>query len=72
MQIIIITVNGETFTLEVNSSDTALDIKHQIEKRTGFLPFLQRLRLCGKLLAEHEKLSDLNVQDGTQFSLLLG
>ncbi len=72
MEIIIKIADGETFTLEVNSSDTVLDVKKQIEKRTGFKPWFQRFGLRGRQLQEHEKLSDFNVQNGTQFDLLLG
>ncbi len=72
MQIIIKIADGETFTLEVNNSDTIIDVKNQIEKRTGVLPWWQRFRLRRRVLRDHEKLSDYNVQNGTQLDLLLG
>ena len=70
MQIIINIFQGETFTLEVGSSDTVLDVKHQMQERLGFPPERLRLILAGNKLMDVEKLSDYNVQNGTQFHLL--
>jgi hypothetical protein len=72
MQIIIAIIDGETFTLEVNTSDTVLDVKKQIEERIGFPDHVQRLRIAGRLLDVSKKLSYYNVQNGTQLDLLLG
>lgn len=72
MKIIIKTFrSGETFTLKVSSSDTALDVKNQIEKIVDLPVFRFRLYLNGRQLLD-EKLSDYNVQNGTQFDLMLG
>ena len=73
MQIIIQIIDGETFTLEANSSDTVSDVKYQVEKRTGAPPYMQRIYLHGRRLAdEHKKLSDLVMPNRIQFDILLG
>lgn len=71
MQIIINIFQGETFTVEVGiSSDTVLNVKHQVQERLGFPPEQLRLILAGRKLQDAEKLSDYNVQNGTQFHLM--
>lgn len=73
MQIVLTTFAGdETFTLEVNSSDMLEDVKHQIQEKIGFAPYLVRVYLAGRLLRDGEKLSDYNVQEGTKFHIMHG
>lgn len=70
MQIIIRIFEGETFTQEINDLDLVFDVKKLIGKRLGFENTHMRLLLRGRPLQEVEKLSDNNVQDGTQFDLI--
>lgn len=72
MQIIINVLRGETFTFEVGSSDTVLDVKHKIRERLDFPPELLRLIFQGRILEDTEKLADYNVQNGTKFGLIHG
>jgi len=69
IEVIIKRYKGETFTLEINSSDTALDLRQQIEKRTGLPAGNFRLILDGRQLLK-EELSGYNVQNGTVFNVI--
>ena len=69
IEVIIKRYKGETFTLEINSSDTALDLRQQIEKRTGLPIYNFRLILDGRQLLK-EELSGYNVQNGTVFNVI--
>lgn len=73
MQIVIQIIDGETFSLEANSSDTVSDVKYQVEKRTGVPPYMQRIYLHNRgSVQEHKKLSELDMPNGIQLDILLG
>jgi ubiquitin C len=70
MKVIIKRFEGETFTVEVNSSDTFYDINCKIEAKIGIGPNHQRLILDGQKLVPQWKVSDFNVQEGTTINLI--
>ena len=72
MQIFIQIYCGEKYTLKVDSSVTALDVKLKIQERVGVPPYKQRLIYNGYQFLEHEKLSDRNVQDGSLLDVIHG
>ena len=55
-------LTGETFTLEVETSETIEEVKKKIEKETGLPPEEQRLIHAGTLVDDGGALSDYSIQ----------
>jgi hypothetical protein len=65
MQISVRTWADQTFTLEVEPSDTIENVKANIQDREGFLPCEYSLIFNEKQLEEDGRiLSDFNIQQG--------
>jgi hypothetical protein len=63
MQIFVNSLDGKTFTLEVNPNDTITAVKIKIEKKKGIDEGLQRLVFAGKQLHDEKTLEDYNIQN---------
>ena len=70
MQIFIKTLNGNSITINVNSTDTIISIKNKIREKEGVPIEIQRLTYNKNLINE-KTLSDYNIQNGSNILLLL-
>ena len=64
------TLTGESFSLEVDSSESIEGVKEKIRKRIGIFPEQQRLLYAGKLLNDNGALSDYDITSGAEVYLV--
>ena len=70
MQIFIKTLNGNSITINVNSTDTIISIKNKIREKEGVPIEIQRLTYNKNLINE-KTLADYNIQNESNLLLLL-
>lgn len=72
MHIFIKTLNGKTFTIEVDPTDSIDDVKKNIQYNEGISHVQQRLFfLAGKQLEDERTLNDYNIQKHATLHLIL-
>jgi ubiquitin len=71
MNIFIKTLNGETFELEVEPSDTVLQVKEQILEKKNIPTEQQRLLHAAQSLEDSKTLGDYNVLPGSKLDLVI-
>ncbi|KAK7108511.1 polyubiquitin-like [Littorina saxatilis] len=71
MQIFVKSLIGKTVTLDVNASDTVLQLKRQVEEREEIPPDMQRLIFNGKQLEDERTLASYNITRLATLHLLM-
>ena len=72
MQIFVRTRTGKTITLEVDPSNTIVDVKRYIQDKEGIPPEQQRLLNINEELEDEQTLNDCNIKQGDALLLVLG
>lgn len=70
-QIQIKSINGKTRTIEVEKTDTVMQIKEKIQDKEGILPTEQRLIYAGKNLEDNRTMEDYNITTDSTLHLVL-
>ena len=63
-------LTGETFTVEVKTSEPIEEVKKKIQDKTVLPPEQQRLIHAGTLMDDNGSLSDFDIQNGTTVYLI--
>ncbi|XP_039122193.1 ubiquitin-like [Dioscorea cayenensis subsp. rotundata] len=71
MTIYIRTLTGKSIQLQVENSDTILNIKHKIKEKQDIAIEEQRLVFSGKQLEDDWTLADYQIQSGSTIYLVL-
>ena len=63
-------LTGESFSLEVETSESIEEVKNKIKERTGIFPEQQRLLYAGKPLDDNGALSNYDIGKGAEIYLI--
>eukprot|EP01084_Bolivina_argentea_P009078 17003_1 len=72
MQIFTKALTGKTIALDVEPSDTIVDVKQMMEDREGIPPCLQRIMYCGHQLEDMRTMDECNIQNESTLQIVMG
>lgn len=72
MQLYVQMISGKIITLDVEPSDSILDIKLKLKDKEGIDPELQMLFFAQLLLEDHKTLADYNIQKESSLHMIRG
>lgn len=71
MHLFVKSISGRVIKVDINDTDTIIDIKEAIQSIDGISPAQQRLMFNGMMLRDTQTLSEVAIADGNTIHMVL-